>query len=107
LVDDLVLSQGHRCFFVAENAELEGLITLHNIRTVPQDRRNTFTVSQVMTPTDALFKARPDEDVLTLLQRMDEGDVNQVPVMDDGRLLGVITREHLLRYIRLRSELGV
>jgi Zn-dependent protease/CBS domain-containing protein len=107
LVDDLVLGQGHRCFFVAENGELEGLITLHNIRTVPQDRRNAFTVSQVMTPTDALFKAQPDEDVLTLLQRMDEGDVNQVPVMDDGRLLGVITREHLLRYIRLRSELGV
>jgi len=86
---------------------LEGLITLHNIKAVPRGRRDEFTAGQVMTPVDALFRAGPDEDLLTLLQRMDEADVNQVPVMDNGHLLGVITREHLLRYMRLRSELGV
>jgi CBS domain-containing protein len=32
-------------------------------------------------------------------------DVNQVPVMDNGRLAGIISREHLLRHIRIRSEL--
>lgn len=107
LVDDLVLNQGHRCFFVAENGNLEGLITLHNIRAVPRERRNALTVGQVMTPTDSLLKANPEEDVLTLLQRMDENDVNQMPVMDNGHLLGVITRESLLHYIRLHSELGL
>jgi CBS domain-containing protein len=38
---------------------------------------------------------------------MDEADVNQVPVMDDGRLVGMITREHLLRHIRIRNQLGI
>jgi len=107
LVEDHVLSAGHRCFFIAEGGDLEGLITLHNIKAVPRGRRDEFTAGQVMTPVDALFRAGPDEDLLTLLQRMDEADVNQVPVMDNGHLLGVITREHLLRYMRLRSELGV
>lgn len=107
LVEDHVLSAGQRCFFVADGGNLQGLITLHNIRAVPRDRRGDFTVSQVMTPKDSLFRAHPDEDVLTLLQRMDEANVNQVPVMDNGSLSGVITREHLLHYIRLHSELGV
>jgi Zn-dependent protease len=107
LVEDHVLGAGHRCFFVADEGELGGLITLHNIRAVPRDQRDELVVSQIMTPADALFRARPDEDLLTLLQRMDEADVNQVPVMDNGHLLGVITREHLLRYMRLRSDLGI
>lgn len=107
LVDSFVLGEGHRCFFVSDNGDLKGLITLHNIRATPQDQREALIASQVMTPVDALFRARPDEDLLTLLQRMDEANVNQVPVMDNGHLLGVITREHLLRYMRLRSELGL
>jgi predicted transcriptional regulator len=48
-----------------------------------------------------------DEDVLILLQRMDQADVNQVPVMDNGHLLGMVTRGNLLNYLRLRSELGL
>jgi predicted transcriptional regulator len=66
-----------------------------------------LTAGQVMTPVDGLFQADSDEDVLTLLQKMGEAKVNQVPVMDNGHLLGVFSREGLLRHIRLRNELGV
>jgi CBS domain-containing protein len=107
LVNDHVLGMGHRCFFVAENGDLEGLITLHNLKAVPPNRRGQMTARQVMTPVTSVFSARPDEDVLTLLRRMDEAKVNQVPVIDHGQLLGVVTRENLLHYIRLRSELGI
>jgi Zn-dependent protease len=108
LVHEHVLGTGRRCFFVsAPESGLQGLITLHNIKAVPREQWDEVTVGQIMTPADTLLRARPDEDILHLLQRMDEGDVNQVPVMDNGRLLGMITREHLLHYIRLRSELGI
>jgi CBS domain-containing protein len=107
LVEDRVLGEGHRCFFVTDNGHLEGLITLHNITATPPDRRDKLTTREVMTPVDALFGARSDEDVLTLLHRMDEANVNQVPIMEDGNLLGMITRANLLHYMRLRSELGV
>jgi Zn-dependent protease len=107
LVQDHVLGAGQRCFFVADEGALQGLITLHNLRAIPADRRHDMTANQIMTPVDTIFRVRPDEDMLTVLQKMDEADVNQAPVMDNGYLLGVITREHLLHYIRLRSELGV
>ena len=107
LVEDHILGEGQRCFFVTDNGHLEGLITLHNITALPRDRREKLTTREVMTPVDALLRARSDEDVLTLLQRMDEANVNQVPVMEDGHLLGMITRANLLHYMRLRSELGM
>jgi Zn-dependent protease len=107
LVADHVLGEGHRCFFVADNGNVKGLITLNHIRAVPRDRREQLTVGQVMAPVDALLRTEFDEDVLALLQRMDEAGVNQVPVLDNGHLLGMITRGNLLHYMQLRSELGV
>jgi predicted transcriptional regulator len=107
LVRDLVLDAGLRCFFVTDNGHVKGLITLDNIRAVPGNLRGELTTSQVMTPVDALLPTDSDEDVLTLLQRMSEANVSQVPVMENGHPLGVFTRESLLRHIQLSNELGV
>jgi len=107
LIADQVLRSGHQYLFVEENGDIEGLITLRDVRAVPRNRWTELTARQVMTPVDALFQAHSDEDVLTLLQQMEQADVNQVPVVDNGHLLGVVTRGNLLNYLRLRSELGL
>jgi len=40
-----------------------------------------------------------------VLRMMAEQDVNQVPVVDDGRLIGLISRSDILRLIQTRREL--
>ena len=107
LVEDNILGQGQRCFFIADQADLKGLITLHNIRRVAAGHRGEVTTDQAMTPSDLVYQVHPEDDVMTVLQKMDESDVNQVPVVDGGRLIGLITRESLLHDIRLRAELAV
>jgi len=107
LVEDHLLGQGQRCVFIADRDDLQGLVTLHNIRNVAADRRGEVTAIQVMTPVDSVYQVHPDDDLMTVLQRMDESDVNQVPVVDNGHLVGLITRENLLHDIRLRAELAV
>jgi Zn-dependent protease len=107
LVEDHILGAGQRCFFIAEQDDLKGLVTLHNVRSVAQGERSGFTAGQVMTPVDAVSRVGPEDEVWTVLQKMDEGNVNQVPVVENGRLLGLITRENLLHDIRLRAELNI
>jgi CBS domain-containing protein len=107
LVEKHVLGEGQHCFFVADNGSMEGVITLHNLRNVPREQRGALMASQVMTRIDGVLRASPEDDVGTVLQNMDESDVNQVPVMDNGPFLGLITRKSLLHDIRLRAELGV
>jgi len=107
LVEDNILGQGQRCFFVADQGDLKGLITLHNIRRVAAGHRAEVTTDQVMTPADSVYRVHPEDDVMVVLQKMDESDVNQVPVVEGGRLLGLITRESLLHDIRMRAELAV
>jgi Zn-dependent protease len=107
LVQMHVLPTGRRCFFVAEGDQLGGIMTMNDIKAVPESKWDSVTVDQAMTPAPKLQTAQPDEIALSVLDRMDEAEVNQMPVLENGRIVGVIVREELLRFIRTRAELGV
>jgi hypothetical protein len=106
LIEDHVLRDGQQCFFVSDGESPQGLITLAGIRRVSNEQRRELTAGQVMTDVASAFKASPDDDLWTLLQRMSEDDLTEVPVVENGSLLGLITRDGLLRQMRLRSELA-
>lgn len=107
LVYDYLLDTGRRCFFVADEGKLRGLLTVHNVKGVPQSRWDEVTVAQAMVPYDALKKASPRDDALDVLERMDEEDINQMPVVEEGRLVGLVGRDRLLHFVRTRLELGL
>lgn len=107
LVHEHILRTGRRCFLVSRNGRLEGLVTLHQVKAVPQERWGDSFVVQAMTPMDRLYAVAPETAILDVLRGMEQHDVNQVPVTQDGRLLGMITRDHLLRVLYANLELGV
>jgi predicted transcriptional regulator len=51
--------------------------------------------------------AHPDQNALNILEQMDESNINQMPVVSEGRIIGLITRDNLIRLLRTRSELGI
>ena len=106
LVQEYILRMGRRCFLVSQNGRLEGLITLHQVKAVPQERWDKSVVAQAMTPIDRLHVVAPETPITEVLGVMEQHDVNQVPVTRDGRLLGMITRDHLLRVLYANLELG-
>ena len=106
LVHEHILRTGRRCFLVSQNGRLEGLVTLHQVKAVPQARWEDSFVVQAMTPIDRLYAVAPETPILDVLGGMEQHDVNQVPVTQDDRLLGMITRDHLLRVLYANLELG-
>ncbi len=107
LVDERILTGGQRCFFVASNGDLEGMITLRDIAAVPQQKWRFTTTEQVMVPYERLVKVHPDMELLTALHAMDDANVAQVPVVEGNSIVGMLSREQILHYIRIRSELGI
>ena len=62
-----------------------------------------------MLPHGQIRWAAPEEPVLALLQRMQSEDINQMPVLAGaapGQVVGIITRESILRVIQTRSQVG-
>ncbi len=107
LVRSHILTKPHRCFLVTDGDKLSGIMTLHNVRQVSPERRDVTPLTHAMTPLARLKVARPEDDAVTILDMMDEEDINQMPVIEDGQVVGMIGRDNLLRFIRVRSELGM
>jgi CBS domain-containing protein len=107
VVDQLILPTGRRCFPVQEAGELRGLLTVHNIKEVPRQKWRDTRVQEIMIPRTELKSVRPDEELSAVFDKMTSEDVNQLAVVDDGQLLGMVARDNLLQFMRLRAELGI
>jgi Zn-dependent protease/predicted transcriptional regulator len=105
LVDEHLLRTGQRCFVVEEKGSIAGIITPHEVKAVPRARWPYTTVDEVMQPLDRLHTVRPDTSVTEALETMGREDVNQLPVIKDGRIAGIISRSHILRTLQTRAEL--
>jgi predicted transcriptional regulator len=107
LVQEYVLLKGYRLFMVTDAGVVKGMLTLHNIKSLPQSNWDKTQVEQIMVPANQLKTARPEQDALSILEQMNENDINQMPVVNEGRVIGLITRDNLARFLRTRAELRV
>ncbi len=107
LVYNYILPHSTRCFFVKEGERLKGMVTLHNLKLVPQAKWPSVTVAEITIPLEKLLKVKADDEALDALELMVENDVNQMPVVEGEEIVGLIRRDHLLQFIRTRLELGI
>ena len=84
-----------------------GLLTLRNIKAVDQKNWGTTQIRDIMTPAEKLKTAQSDEELLSVIERMEEYGINQMPVVNEGRVIGLITRDDMVRLLYTRSRLGV
>jgi predicted transcriptional regulator len=50
---------------------------------------------------------RPDEELSSVLRILTEDNINQVPVVEDNKIIGMVSRENLLNFVHVRSRLGM
>jgi len=106
LVDEHVLVGSHRCFLITRGQDAVGLMTLHRIKEVPRREWATTSAADVMLPLDQLKRTDPDTELWTALQQMDRDGVNQLPVTRDNQVIGMLSREDVITFLRTLQELG-
>lgn len=107
LVHEHILTTGRRCYPIMVEGQVQGLLTIHNVKRVPRQRWATTTAAQIMIPLKELKTISPDEGLWSALQQMTEEGVNQLPVMENERLVGMLARDNVLTFLRTKAELGI
>jgi Zn-dependent protease/CBS domain-containing protein len=102
LINDYILPSGNRCFMVVDDGQLAGVVSLHELKALPREKWSQTTVADAMKRIEELKKISPDDSVQEVLKIMDDQKINQVPVVEGNRLIGIITRERLLNILRTR-----
>lgn len=105
-VFDHVLRRGQRALLVTDGDRLRGIVSITDARDVPQEQWASTTVERVMTSAP-LRTVGPGADLGSALQLLVDGTFNQLPVVDEGRPVGMLSRADILRYLQLHDELQV
>jgi Zn-dependent protease/CBS domain-containing protein len=98
------LRHGHRALPVVDSGRLLGMISITDVKHIPSEAWATTDVVAVMTPMP-LRVVTLDADLESALEVMVASGVNQVPVVQDEHLAGMLSRDDILTYVRLAKEL--
>ena len=107
LIDAYFLPGALRYALVMQADHLAGLITLSDIRHVPREQWAYIPVGQAMIPVERLHVVSPQQSLNDVLPLMVGRDVNQLPVVQNGIPVGIVSRDAIMRYLEVRRSLGV
>ena len=104
LVNQHILGTGQRSLIVEENGRVTGLLTVHEIKKIHRSDWPTTTAAHAMIPAAQLKWIRPDAGLVEALKVMDRDGVNQLPVMLDDQIQGILGRDDVISLMRTLIE---
>jgi Zn-dependent protease/CBS domain-containing protein len=100
LVDTYLLKTSQRCFAVTDRGRVVGLITRGDVGAIPRELWSTTTVRAAMHPLQEMHTVTPNTSVLDAMKLLLRSNVNQLPVIANGVLEGIIFRSQMVGLLR-------
>jgi Zn-dependent protease/predicted transcriptional regulator len=105
LVEDYIYKFHFKMFPVADEGRLEGCITTRQVKEVPRDQWEHTTVGEVLAQCSSNNAVPPDYEALKALGLMNRTGNSRLLVVEEGRLLGIISNKDLLSHIAVKMDL--
>jgi Zn-dependent protease/predicted transcriptional regulator len=106
VVDIHMVGQGQRAVMVALDGAVAGIVTVSDVRKLPRAEWDRTPIQRLMTAKEDIVTVAPGTPAIELLNLMSQRRLNQVPVIDAGRMVGLVTRRDLLDRVHLADQLG-
>lgn len=94
---------GHGSFPVVDGEQLAGLITVDEIQTVPSAMWPWRQVGQVMRLLSPSLIVGPDVPVIQAMECMAQDGWDQLVVMQDGQIIGLVSQSAIANFLQLRK----
>jgi Zn-dependent protease len=107
LVREQILAHGWRYVVISDEGQFKGIITLKQIQAVPPERWKDTTMGELITPYCRLISTYSKFTGDSIYDEMQHCEVEYIPVMENEKFVGVISRESLLNIVKIHSELGI
>ncbi len=105
-IENYFLRYGFGGFPVAADGKVLGVVTLAQVRECPASERATKRIGQVMRPADGTIEIAPGAGVIDAIRQMVSADIGRLLVVDQGALVGLITRTGVTRYVHAKTLLS-
>lgn len=105
LVNDYVFKYHYKMFPVTEKESPVGCITIKQLEKVPKDEWGRHTVSELATHASPENTISPDADAVDALAIMNRTGNTRLMVVEDKKLIGIISLKDMLKFLSLKMEL--
>ncbi len=110
-LNELVTKYFHHFIFVCfpvvdEKGELLGLVSLKQVKDVPKELWGEKTVNDIMMTESDFSILSPDDDALGAVNLIMRNDLGRAPVVERGKLVGIVTRRDIMTFLSIKYELG-
>ncbi len=105
LVNDYVYRHHFKMYPVVEGERLAGCVTTRQIKEVPREEWPQRRVGDLINGCSGENSVSPDTDAVEALAVMNRTENGRLLVVEDGRLVGLITLKDLLRFLSVKLDL--
>ena len=105
-VENFFLRTADRCFVVEDKDGAEGMVTPDDVTRIDRARWPFTTLYDIMRPIGDVPSVQPETSLKAALEIMGRGNLNQLPVLRNHHVEGVLTRSQLVSFLHKRIEFG-
>jgi len=91
----------HMGYPVLDEGKLVGIVTFHDISQIPDTKRN-INIKEIMT--EKVITSTPNEGVVDALNKITVNNIGRLPVMEDEKLVGIISKTDIMRVLEILSQ---
>ncbi len=106
VVNEIFLHGGVRAAPVCVDEKPVGIVTPSDVKELPRDHWQDKSVEQIMTK-EPLHTVDVSDDLKAAFKKLAQNDINQLLVLQEGKVVGIIGRSDIIRYIQLAQELNL
>ncbi len=88
---------------VTSGSETLGLVNMHLLRNIDKQQWSLKTATEVMTPLNGLRYLSPEAGLIEAVKIFQEERVDQLPVVRDGEIIGLISYDDLVNFLNRKA----
>ena len=107
LVDDYFLKHRYNSYPVVRNGMLIGIVSIHDVNEIPREDWNKINVSKILDSQIINLCLSPDDEATNAMSKMVKKGIGRIPVLDNGKLVGIVSRRDIMQIIKHKIDLRV
>lgn len=106
VIEDYFYKHNFVSFPVIDENTVKGIVTIDSLKTVTKEERKSKRAIDITIPLSDNLRVSEKDSVSEAMEKIFSNRVGRVLVIDEDRLIGIVSRSDILKYIKINSELN-
>ncbi|MEE8190642.1 MAG: site-2 protease family protein [Candidatus Scalindua sediminis] len=107
LVDNYFLKHRYNSYPVVSNGKFIGIVSIHDVKQISREDWDKVDVRKILDSKIISLCVSPDDDATSAMSKMVRKGLGRIPVLDNGKLVGIVSHRDIMQIIKHKMDLSV